>query len=279
MPRRVGALVSVLLSIAVAHAFAQEDAPTKQSRKYHHGSLRLGAFAVTNIDTSVVARSAVVPVGVYLDLSKDLGLEDSATVPRVLFSYRFSRRHQLDLDWFNLDRSTSKTLGRTIEFPPGNEIPIGVRAEIDSDVSVYRALYTWLFYDRDKVTLGGSFGLNVVDFDLGIRVDPVNLPGNPVDEEEGVTAPLPVIGFRLIYRATSKLNLVFTADLLAVDIGEYSGALQDVYAVVDYRLSKRFGIGGGINSLSFNFKIDNDDALAELRHNYRGFIGFVSVYF
>ena len=64
-----------------------------------------------------------------------------------------------------------------------------------------------------------------------------------------------------------------------MDISGYSGTLQDVYAVVDYRLWKRFGIGGGINALALNVKIDNNEALAELRHNYRGFLGFVSIYF
>lgn len=279
MCRRVAALAPILLFFAVVATIAQDDTPTEQTRKYRHGVLRLGAFAVTNLDTTVVARSDVAPLGVYLDLTRDLGLKDSATIPRVLFAYRFSRRHQMDIDWFAINRSASKSLERDIEFPPGNVVTLGVRAELESNVSVYKALYTWLFYDRDKVTLGASFGLNVVDFDLGIRVSTVNLPGDSIDEVEGVTAPLPTIGFRLIYRATPKLGLGFTADLLAIDYSDFTGVLQDIFALVEYRPFKIFGFGAGINTLSFNFKFDNDDALAELRNNYRGFIGFVSFHF
>jgi hypothetical protein len=81
------------------------------------------------------------------------------------------------------------------------------------------------------------------------------------------------------YTATRKLTLNFTADFLAVDIQDYSGVLQDIYFVFDYRLSGRFGLGAGINTLSLNVKVDNQDTLAELRHSYRGFIGAVSIYF
>jgi hypothetical protein len=278
MRRQTAVLAPFLLSMVLMPALAEEDGTTEVKRKYRSGVVRVAAFVVPTIDTTIVARSENVPLGIYIDLSKDLGLADSATVPRVAFSYRFSRRHQLDFDWFPLDRSTTHELGRTIEFL-GREFEIGARIDVDAEIAVYKLLYTWLFHDQGKITLGGSVGLNVLDFDLGLRVDPLNAPEVPVEEKAGLTAPLPVIGFRLVYRATRKWALIFTADLLAVDILDYSGTLQDVYLVTEYRLSKVVGIGGGLNSLGFDLKVDDDDALAELRHNYRGILAFLAFHF
>ena len=103
--------------------------------------------------------------------------------------------------------------------------PIGARVDFSYDTRVYKAAYTWLFYDTDKVTLGASFGLNVVDFGArltgGIGVEPIG--ETEIRETTGVTAPLPVLGLRISYRPTRTLNLVAAADILVVEYGKYSG--------------------------------------------------------
>ena len=126
-------------------------------------SFCLGAFWVSRFDTSIVARADSFPLGLYIDLSRELGLSRSVIVPRAHFNYRFSRRHQLNLEYFQIRRTKSHELGGTIEIGDV-EFPLGVRVDVESVSRLYKASYTWLFYDRDKVTLGATFGLNVVDF-------------------------------------------------------------------------------------------------------------------
>ena len=258
-------------------AFA-EDEP-EEAKDYRYGSIRLGAFWVGQIDNSIVVRSEDFPVGIFIDLSKDFGLSDSVTVPRGMFTYRFSRRHQVNFNYFQISRDNQIALERTIEIGE-NEFPVGALVDTFSDVKVYKAAYTWLFYDRDKVVLGASFGLNVVDFNVGLNAalgaEPIG--ERVVKETVGTTAPLPVLGLRVAFRATPRLSLLAAFDILLFEIGNYSGTFQDTYALLDWRLSKHFSIGGGFNALNLDLEFD-EDILAAMRHNYRGVWGFVGVHF
>lgn len=258
-------------------AFAQEE--SEEARDYRGGSILLGAFWVGQIESSIVARSENSPVGIYIDLSRDLQLGESVTVPRAIFRYRFSRRHQINFDFYQVNRGRQVVLERTLEIG-GQEFPVGVRVNTFADVAVYRAAYTWLFYDQDKVVLGASFGFNVMDFNLGLNAmlsaDPIG--EGVVGETAGMTAPVPVIGLRLAFRATKKLGLVAAVDVLNVDIGSYRGTLRDSYAALDWRFSKHFSIGGGINTFNFDLALE-EDVLSSVRHNYRGALAFVGVHF
>ena len=272
-------MLVLVLGLFSPCAFAHdpsEDEP-RDPRSYREGSLRLGAFWIGQFDSSIVARADNFPLGIYIDLSRELGLSDSVTVPRANFSYRFSRRHQLNLEYFRIRRTKQHEFGRVIEI--GDiEFPIGVRINIESVSRIYKASYTWIFYDRDKVRLGATFGLNVIDFELGLTVDAINIGDDIVSERTAQTAPLPVFGLRLNYRATEKLNLLIAADTLLVEIGSYGGTYLDSYALVEWRFSKRFSAGGGLNFL--NLELDYDqDLIAELRHSYRGVTAFFGIHF
>ena len=270
-------LMVLLIVFIIPHAFA-EDEP-EEERDYRYGSIRLGAFWVGKIDTSIIARSEDFPVGIFIDLSKDFAIGDSVTVPRGMFSYRFSRRHQVNFNFFQISRDNQVVLERTIGFGE-SEFPIGAQVNVSSDTRVYKAAYTWLFYDSDKVILGASFGLNIVDFDVGLdaTLGAGTIGEGVVKETAGQTAPFPVIGLRLAFRATRKLTLVAVADVMAFDIGRYSGTFQDTYAMLDWRLSKVFSIGGGLNSLNLDLELE-EEILAAMRHNYRGVIVFAGFHF
>ncbi|MFQ5995453.1 MAG: hypothetical protein ACE5K1_10185, partial [Acidiferrobacterales bacterium] len=93
-------LVGLLCIGALATpAFAQKDFPDR-------GRVTLGAFFIEDIDTELRA-STIDPVGIgtTIDFSRNLGLEDDATVGRLGGYYRFTPRHRINWDFYNLDRS------------------------------------------------------------------------------------------------------------------------------------------------------------------------------
>jgi len=276
--RALWTISMVLLIVFISpHAFA-EDEP-EEERDYRYGTIRLAAFWVGQIDNTMVARSDSFPVGIFIDLSRDFALSDSFTVPRGMFGYRFSRRHQVNVGYFQISRDNQVVLERTIEIGE-SEFPIGAQVNFSSDTRVYKAAYTWLFYDSDKVVLGASFGLNIVDFGArltgGVGVEPIG--EIEIGESTGKTAPLPVVGLRLAFRPTRRLSLIAAADILVFEYGKYGGTYQDNYAMLDWRLSKIFSIGGGVNSLDLELEFE-EDIVASVRHRYRGVIGFVGFHF
>jgi hypothetical protein len=85
------------LVLAVASCLLPASAEEDQGKKrYRGGQIRAGVFFVQNIDTKLMVTPADVPIGVRIATSEDLGLAESNTVPRLMLSYRFSRRHRLD---------------------------------------------------------------------------------------------------------------------------------------------------------------------------------------
>ena len=249
----------------------------RDPKSYREGSFLLGAFWVNQFNTSVTLRTEEIPIGIFIDLESDLGLTDSVVVPRARFSYRFSRRHQVNVGYFRVQRD------RTFHFDEELEIgdvvfPIGIDVRAWSDFAIYKAAYTWLFYDNDKVVLGASLGLNVVDFNIGISAQ-TNIPGlGAIRQTADATAPLPILGFRLGYRVSEKVSLAVTADTLLVEYGKYSGSFLDAYAIVDWRFAEHFSFGGGINFLNLDINVD-EEFVGALRHNYRGVSAFMGVHF
>ena len=110
----------------------------------------------------------------------------------------------------------------------------------------------------------------MVDFDFGIDAGPDRIGDDGLSERVGITAPLPVLGGRLVYRISPKFGVRFTADVLMVKYGKYSGTYQDVYVLVEYQLSKTFGFGGGLNVLGFDPTVDGDERLGKLQNTLTG---------
>jgi hypothetical protein len=195
-----------------------------------------------------------------------------------MFTYRFNKRSQLDFDWFSIQRDGGKRLERTINLPR-RELEIGVGVEAFTDIAIYKAVYTWLFHDDPKVRLGLSIGVHVVDFEVGVDAGLDRIGDDDFSERAGITAPLPVIGGRLVYQVNQKLGVLFTADVLMVKYDQYSGTFQDVYAVAEYRLSKRFGLGVGLNVLGLDVDVDGDDQFANLNNTLTGVMFYGAIYF
>ena len=74
-----------------------DDEGGSMGNLHRGGALRLGAFWVFQIDTAIGVKSQQFPLGLHVDVTKDLGVTDSATVPRLMFTYRFNRRSQMEL--------------------------------------------------------------------------------------------------------------------------------------------------------------------------------------
>jgi hypothetical protein len=277
--KRIISAVVVAMLLAVPAAEAQEaQQDTERPSRFRGGVVRFGGFHAFGIDTTVAAKSQRFPLGIHIDMSKDLGISDSDTVPRVALTFRFNKRSQIDFDWYSINRSALKRLEREISIGP-IDFPIGVQVAAFTDVSIYKGVYTWLFHDDPKVNLGLSAGLHVIDFAVGIDAGPDRIGDRDFSERAGVTAPLPVLGFRLIYRITPKFGLLFTSDALMVKFDKYSGTFQDTYAFAEYRISKRFGLGGGVNVLSLDVTVDDDERLGRIQHTLTGVVGYAAVYF
>jgi hypothetical protein len=264
--------LAMVLTGSLLPAIAEED---QAKKRYRGGQIRAGVFWVQNIDTKLMVTPADIPIGVRIATSKDLGLAESNTVPRLMLSYRFSRRHRLDFGWYGLNRDGVKSLGRDIEFKD-TTYQIGTEVESYVKTDLYKLAYTWIFHEDEKVTLGASAGLHTTSFDIGIAARGEIVPLN---EEETLTAPLPVVGGRLVYRITPRLSALVAVDWFFINYDAYQGSMADFFTIFEHRATKHFGVGGGINLFNLSVIVEDSEINADIRHTFSGAVFYLSFYF
>lgn len=261
-----------LIVLSVALAFTWSPAAVAQSADSEKFSVSLGVF-ITDRDTETRLDGTVPGDGTDVDVENDLGFDASDSVFRIDGYYRFTEKHRLDFSWFDLSRTASKQIQKDIEWD-GEFYPIDTVIDASLDLNIYKLAYTWSFMRREKGYLGASVGLYVADTGHSISATSIGQSSN-----QGVTAPLPVIGLRGQYDFAEKWSLRGSAEIFAFDSGDFSGSLYDLYASIDYQAFQNVAIGVGINSVRFDLDVTKTNFNGKLDWRYDGGLLFFKLNF
>ena len=235
--------------------------------------VRLGAYIIDGANTTVSVNSAL-GLGAVIDYQKDLGGEDSDTIPRIDAYYRFNERHRIDFTSFSIDRKGQRTLDIAIDI--GDEI-FSANETIDSEIkyTLYRVGYGYSFYHSPKVELTLTAGLNITEYDLQFALD-----DGTKRESAGVTVPLPVFGLRMGYAITPKWSVHYVSEAFFIELDDtFRGAILNYELNTEYRLFKHFALGAGLARIGINAEVDDDDWSGKVTDSYRGFNVFGTFYF
>lgn len=255
--RLVARTVLVIASILAANPVLAEEAD------FDRFSLSLGVF-LTSRNSKAQLDGDVPDSGTPVDLEGDLGLDKSDSVFRLDGYFRFNEKHRIDFSAFDLSRSASEQIDKDIEWN-GELFPIDVQVDTSQDLTIYKLAYTWSFLRRDKGYLGASAGLYVADIGASIAAESLGRATSG-----GVTAPLPVFGLRGQYDLSAKWSLRGSAEIFAIESGDYDGSLYDVYAGVDYQLLEHMAIGLGYNSVKIDVGVSKTNFNGDLDWLYDG---------
>ncbi|MDH5305248.1 MAG: hypothetical protein OEW64_14270 [Gammaproteobacteria bacterium] len=247
----------LLVSIAAANPVLAQEA------EFDRFSLSLGVF-LTDRDSKARLDGDVPNSGTPVDLEGDLGFDKSDSVFRLDGYFRFNEKHRIDFSAFDLSRKASKQIDKDIEWN-GELFPINVQVDTSLDLSIYKLAYTWSFLQRDTGYLGASAGLYVADIGTSIAAESLGRATSG-----GVTAPLPVIGLRGQYDVSENWSLRGSAEIFAIDYGDYNGSLYDLYAGLDYQLLEHLAIGLGYNSVKIDVGVSAGNFNGDLDWRYDG---------
>ena len=253
------------------HAMAEDEAPVFAFPD--KWMVRLGAYIIDGANTTVSVNSAL-GLGAVIDYQKDLGGEDSDTIPRIDAYYRFNERHRIDFTSFSIDRKGQRTLA--VELEIGDEI-FSANETIDSEIkyTLYRVGYGYSFYHSPKVELTLTAGLNITEYDLQFALD-----DGTKRESAGVTVPLPVFGLRMGYAITPKWSVHYVSEAFFIELDDtFRGARLNYELNTEYRLFKHFALGAGLARIGINAEVDDDDWSGKVTDSYRGFNVFGTFYF
>lgn len=261
-------LSAVCLQCVPTPATAQE--PTMHEER---GSVLFGAF-VAGPDTSAQLDSAR-GRGTEIDLEGDLGLDTTKTVARLDGYFWFSSRHRVDFSVFEYNRDATKRFERTIEF--GDRTFLFDRTiDASADVSVVKTAYTFAPIVRERGYFGITAGLYTASVDLGLAERAAG-----VEESEGFTAPLPVVGLRGQYGITERIALRGSVEVFRLDAGDAEGRLTDANVGADYSFNDRFALGLAYNYVAVGIDMDEggDGFQGEIDWGYDGFLLYFKVDF
>lgn len=270
-------LAACLSSVAVADQGDEEN----QRNEYRGGALRIGVFAIDNVDTRLYFGPTDIPLRGAIDVRKDLGMKDSIVAFRGDFHYRFSKHHGIGIGYYKLELDGVVRLSRTVELGQA-EFDIGIDVLSKYEEEITKLAYNWIFHDEGRVLLSLTPGLHFSRARLSLQALGTGIgAGLGVDEREdaSITAPLPMLGGRLVYRLSDRWQIVGVSDIFFLDHGSQEGQLTDTHLFVEFRANDYFSFGGGLNRFSLDLQLVDDDIAWDWSSVYTGAYLYMGVHF
>ncbi len=241
-------------------------------------SLNIGGFITTlNSDVRLGGKGT----GIDVNLEEALGMDTSMSVFRLDGMWRFTRncRHRLDLSWYDLSRSGTRTLLNDIEIDD-TVFPAGTKVSSSFDLQIFQGAYSYSFFQDDRFDLGASLGLYVMKIAFEIHSTGLIL----LEESARFTAPLPVLGLHLNFAITPKLILKQIYEILYLEYKQFKGAITTLKVALEYNAFKHVGFGLGLDSFRFRLEADGEDYpgidfIGNIDFKFSGVLFYTKIYF
>jgi hypothetical protein len=279
------ATAQVATSAAPAPASTQPAAatPVVDAVEQDNFTLRLGGFFLSSINTRLSLTDESGHGGQQVDFSRDLGGRDNLTLFRGDAEWQFAANHKVQLSYFNIDRTASKAIERTIDW--GDQTyPVSTTLHSEVQQIVTKLNYGYTFYRNAAHTqeVTGLIGFHITK----LKVD-VGASGTNLAHGGDVTAPLPIIGLEWKARLTDKLTSYVAYEYFGLSLDDkYKGSLSDFQAVAEYHMGRHWSVGGGYNRYTSRASVTSDRSTTSgdhlklsVRHNYNGLMLFVATHF
>ncbi|PIF71028.1 hypothetical protein [Flavobacterium sp. 2] len=203
-----------------------------------------------------------------IDLEDDLGFSKSSSSFMGTFDWRISRRSRLGFEFFSLNRSSSKTLQKDINFGD-NTYKVNSRVSANFDVQIARIAYGYAFLSKPKYEAGLLIGAHVLFADLGLRLD-ANQASLEYHDSFNFTAPLPDIGIWGEFVLGKRFGLYVNANYLAVKIDNIDGRIVSYNLSLLYNVYQNLSITAGYTGLNFKVDTTREHLNGFLKWGYNG---------
>jgi hypothetical protein len=256
----VRVLLTVILLVACwsSPVRAEESSETPLSDRL---MLRGGWAYVFGATANVSAGGPVLGVGTNIDFTTTLGGDSSTDAFRLDGLYRFNDRHAVGISWYRVGLNGAKALNQQIQIND-QIIAAGATTQTSLSFNIWRLLYNYSFYHNDKVELGVSPGLYMMQtrFKFAGQGTINGAPGTTTNVNEQLTLPLPSIGFVANYNITPKLQFQSRYDFFYLTVNNFTGTMFEFYAGLEYRLLKQFAMGAAFDRLTAGLSGSGDQA-------------------
>jgi hypothetical protein len=267
MLQRIQTMAMVAALMVSASTFAQDSIHPYLDSKFR---LSVGGFYPTQSVTLSVEGPNPLFDGDF-DLEGSVGLRDREGLWIGEFGWQFGEKWAINAQYFQTSRNRQFVLQKQIEW---KDIVYDVGADIaaGTDASITRLFFSrkMLKYGRHDLQLGaGIHWLTVGAFIEGnatLDDQTVEFRASAVSAE----APLPNLGAWYRYAPSDRWMFSLRADWFSASFGDISGRLINLFAGVNYRVYKNFGVGVNYQRFSLDGRVKESDWRGDLEVIYSG---------
>jgi len=208
--------------------------------------------------------------GTKIELEDDLGLSDRKGTPYLLTGMRIGDNWRMELEYYKLDRSSSLTIDKEINWGD-TTFPVNGVVSSEFNTTIYRLTGGYSFYRTPQAEAGFGFGLHMTDFHTKLRGQGTG-PGGVAFQSEGTDqlVPLPTIGLYGSWLASDEWLLRGRVDYLSLSYEQYDGQLVNFMGTVSWRFAKNWGVGLGYRYVRYTVESTKDNFHGEVKYDFRG---------
>lgn len=226
-----------------------------------------GLFIPIN-NTIIEVGSANGDYGTTIDLEDDLGFRKSTHTFLGDVQWRISRRSQFEVSYFYLNRTTSRTLDKTIEFGD-HTYPVDADIQSFFKTSIFRVSYGYAFFVDPKYEFGLMIGAHIIHSEVGMSLSGATLNLSYKDDYN-FTAPLPDIGIWGGYAISERFAVKGSMSYFSLKVDNKDGKVTSGDFSVLYKAMENLHISLSYTGLKFNVDVEKEKGHGYFKWGYNG---------
>jgi hypothetical protein len=206
--------------------------------------------------------------GTTIDLEDDLGFKQTTSSFVGNLQWRASRRSRFDLNYFQINRKSSYTTKKDIEFKD-TTFPANSSLNASTNSAIFQFSYGYAFFLNPRFEAGLAIGAHIVGSKVGMGI--ANSGGSTGKETDyDFTAPLPDIGIWGGYGIGKQWAVNGAFNYLSLTVGDIKGRILSYNVGVTYDILKNFSATLMYAGLNFNVDLTKDHYKSYFKWGYNG---------
>jgi len=247
--------------------------PPDKTSPIHDRFYILGGFysPVVHTDVRIDPTTGVPPgtTGTPVNAERDLGLPARLHQGRVEFMFRLRERHKLRADYYEADRSATRTLANTIVF--GDQTFLA-NEQVQTSINwrSFGLTYSYSLYRSDTFEVGTGLGL------FGLQAEARGaVPATGQQTDKSAAEPLPTLPLDLTWAISRRFSANARGNYMKAAISGFHGSFTDLHGDLQYRWNPYFSLGVGYTAMRISLSGETGSIPGVVSLSFKGPEAFV----
>ncbi|HEX9406556.1 MAG TPA: hypothetical protein VF975_04515 [Thermoanaerobaculia bacterium] len=216
--------------------------------------------------------------GTEVNAERELGLTSSKRLKRFTLEWRPFERHEFETSYFSASRNGFRDINGPIVFN-GQTYPAQAQVTTNFALKYWDLTYTAWVHRSERDGVGLTLGVARIAVNASLFAQ---RPGETltITEEAATNVPVAMVGAQARFALTPSVFLEGRAEALPrVHIDVYSGRALIANVLLEYRITRNIGLGGGYNYSRIDGTVNDPRLNGNLAMTIDGAEGYLRIAF